>query len=148
MTYKDLIQLSSVEFNINLMGLVRSEIVGSRFFKTEREHSDFDYLVEPDNRFLKVLIELKKEGKTYSISDYAAFHNLLCCGVYVLNVENYGQVHLILTNNFETYYNCFRFANDAKLFKHLDKPIAMEYFNAYCNVKYYEKVLNKPILSV
>lgn len=148
MIYKDLVQTTAVEFSLRLMGLARNELVGSRYFKTEREYSDFDFLIEPNNSFLKVLSELEKEGKTFSINDYTDFDNLLCYAVYVFNVESYGQVHVILTNNYETYYDCFRFAKNAQLFRHLDKSVAMKYFNAYCNEKYYKKVLNKPILSV
>lgn len=68
MIYKDLVQTTAVEFSLRLMGLARNELVGSRYFKTEREYSDFDFLIEPNNSFLKVLSELEKEGKLFRLT--------------------------------------------------------------------------------
>lgn len=148
MTYKELIQMPALEFNLEVMANVKSELVGSRFFGTDSDFSDYDYLIQPTKGFYKIIKKLEKEGKTFNINEYADFKNLLCSSVYILNVETYGQVHLILSNEFELYYNCFSVAKNTNLFKVLPKQYAMPYFNAFCNVKYYEKVLNKPILSV
>lgn len=123
------------------------KLVGSQFFGTAHDDSDYDYLLNMnDNELFKAFKFL--EGKGYFGIHYLLYSsNNMTQGVYTTSV-NGCKVHIILTSEFEELYKAFELAKATKLFNKMSKADAMIYFNAYCNWTYNSIIENRRIWEI